>query len=65
MNVTLTLHAIPPLSRYCYRKAHVNHRLFPFSYLSRKESCLSLTRDHISEKQYVMITSGYRIDRES
>jgi len=39
MNVTLTLHAKPSLSRDCHCKTHVNQRLFPFSYSSRKDSC--------------------------
>ena len=63
--VTLALHAKLSLSRDCYCKTHVNQRLFPFSYLSRRDSCFSLTRDYISENQYVKITSGYCFGRES
>ena len=46
-------------------RAYVNQRLFPFSYLPRKDSCFSLTRDYISENQYVKITSGYWFGGES
>jgi len=46
-------------------KAHVNQRLFPFSYLSRKDKGFVLPRDYISENQYVKITSGYWFVRES
>jgi len=65
MNATLALHAKLSLSRDCYCKTYVDQRLFPFSYLSRKDSCFSLTRDYISENQYVKITSGYWFGREN
>ena len=64
-NVTLALHAKLSLSRDCYCKTHVNQCLFPFSYLSRKDSCFSLTCDYISENRYVKITSGYWFGREN
>jgi len=58
MNVTLALLAKLSLSRDCDCKTHVNQRLFPFSYLSRKDSCFTLTRDYISENQYVKLLRG-------
>jgi len=53
MNVTLTLHAKLPLSRDCYCKRMLPNAFFPFSYLSRKDSGFSVTRDYISENRYV------------
>jgi len=46
-------------------KRMLTNAFFLFSYLSRKDSCFSLTRDYISENQYVKITSGYWFGRES
>jgi len=38
IKVTLTMHAQLSLSRDCHCKTHINQRLFPFSYSSRKGS---------------------------
>ena len=55
----------PSLSRDCHCRTHVNQRLFPFSCSITERFMPSLTHGHISENQYVKITSGYRFGRES
>ena len=63
--VTLTPYANPSLSRDCYCKTPVNQCLFSFFVFITGGFMLSLTRDNISENQYVKTTSGYRFGRES